>query len=212
MQRKQCKRGDFLYRQWRPAVRLRGISRSTSCSSFSASLTKGKSALAVWRFALTNSRKALELARDGLADAVAFTPFNKHAMRLFEPSCVDEIEIIGAELGGGPGREFNVLDHLSNARITSHVPLSKVASLITRQSVLNGLILTDRCMREVGFPQPHIAVAALNPHAGDGGISVMRTMPRSCPRSPAPRRAAFSAKGRSRPTPWSCPQSAAIST
>ena len=132
-------------------------------------MTKGKSALAVWRFALTNSREALELARDGLADAVAFTPFNKHAMRLFEPSCVDEIEIIGAELGGGAGREFNVLDHLSNARITSHVPLSKVASLITRQSVLNGLILTDRCMREVGFPQPHIAVAALNPHAGDGG-------------------------------------------
>ena len=134
-----------------------------------ASLTTGESSLAGGRFALTNFRKALQLARDGLADAVAFTPFNKHAMRLFEPTYVDEIEIIGAELGGGPGREFNVLDALWNARITSHVPLSKVSSLITRQAVLNGLILTDRCMREAGFPQPRIAVAALNPHAGDGG-------------------------------------------
>ncbi len=132
-------------------------------------LTTGESALAGGRFALTNFRKALRLARDGLADAVAFTPFNKHAMRLFEPSYVDEIEIIGAELGGGPGREFNVLDRLWNARITSHVPLSKVSGLITRQSVLNGLILTDRCMREAGFERPRIAVAALNPHAGDGG-------------------------------------------
>lgn len=125
--------------------------------------------LAGGRFALTNFRKALQLARDGLADEVAFTPFNKHSMRLFEPTYVDEIETIGAELGGGPGREFNVLDALWNARITSHVPLSKVSSLITRQSVLNGLILTYRCMRESGFPPPRNAVAALNPHAVDGG-------------------------------------------
>lgn len=134
-----------------------------------ASLTTGDSSRAGGRFALENFRKALNLARDGLADAVAFTPFNKHAMRLYDSSYVDEIEIITAELGGGPGREFNVMDNLWNARITSHVPLSKVSSLITRQAVLNGLLLTDRCMREAGFKQPRIAVAALNPHAGDGG-------------------------------------------
>lgn len=134
-----------------------------------ASLTTGDSSEAGGRFALQNFRKALNLARDGLADAVAFTPFNKHAMRLYDPTYVDEIDVINAELGGGPGREFNVMDNLWNARITSHVPLSKVSSLITRHAVLNGLILTDRCMREAGFAQPRIAVAALNPHAGDGG-------------------------------------------
>jgi 4-hydroxythreonine-4-phosphate dehydrogenase len=96
-------------------------------------LITGESALAGWRFALTNFRKALQFARDGLPGAIAFTPFNKHATRLFESSFFDEIEIIGAELGGGPGRKVNVLDHLWNARITSHVPLSKVASLITVQ-------------------------------------------------------------------------------
>jgi 4-hydroxythreonine-4-phosphate dehydrogenase len=42
-------------------------------------------------FALTNYRHALKLACDGKADAVAFTPFNKQAMRLAYPPSDDEI-------------------------------------------------------------------------------------------------------------------------
>ena len=53
--------------------------------------------------------------------------------------------------------------------MTSHVALSDVARMITRAAVLDTLILTDRCMRDAGFERPRIAVAALNPHAGDGG-------------------------------------------
>ena len=133
------------------------------------SLTTGQSSVAGGQFALTNFRTALKLASDGTADAVTFTPFNKHAMRLAHPPYVDEIEIITEHLGGGPGREFNVLGQLWNARVTSHVPISGVAALITRQAVLNGIVLTDRCMRDAGFANPRIAVAGLNPHAGDGG-------------------------------------------
>ncbi|MEZ5844316.1 MAG: 4-hydroxythreonine-4-phosphate dehydrogenase PdxA [Hyphomicrobiaceae bacterium] len=134
-----------------------------------ATMTTGESSQAGGAFALRNFRAVLRLARAGAADAVTFTPFNKHAMRLAWPAYVDEIEIITEDLGGGPGREFNILPDLWNARITSHVPLSKVASLITREAVLNGILLTDRCMKEAGFANPRIAVAALNPHAGDGG-------------------------------------------
>ncbi len=122
------------------------------------------------RFALTNYRYALTLARDGHADAVCFTPFNKHAMRLAHPPYDDEIsfsaEVVGLD---GPASEFNILGDLWNARVTSHVPLSEVASLITRERVLRGLKLTDAAMRAAGFATPRIAVAGLNPHAGDGG-------------------------------------------
>ncbi len=76
------------------------------------SLTTGHSSIEGGRFALMNFRTALRLAAKGQADAVTFTPFNKHAMRLAHPSYVDEIEIITEDLGGGPGREFNVLDRL----------------------------------------------------------------------------------------------------
>jgi 4-hydroxythreonine-4-phosphate dehydrogenase len=122
------------------------------------------------RFALTNYRLALTMARDGRADAVCFTPFNENAMRLAHPAYGDEIsfsaDIVGLD---GPASEFNVLDGLWNARVTSHIPLAEVATLITRERVLRALRLTDASMRTAGFERPRIAVAGLNPHAGDGG-------------------------------------------
>lgn len=122
------------------------------------------------RFALTNYRLALTLAKNGQADAVCFTPFNKNAMRLAHPPYDDEISFSAEVIGtAGPASEFNVLGDLWNARVTSHVPLSEVAGLITAERILRGLKLTDSAMRAAGFERPRIAVAGLNPHAGDGG-------------------------------------------
>ncbi|MCX7342519.1 MAG: 4-hydroxythreonine-4-phosphate dehydrogenase PdxA [Hyphomicrobiales bacterium] len=134
-----------------------------------ATLTTGTSSRAGGAFSMQNFRTVLSLAAEGLADAVSFTPFNKHAMRLAEPSYVDEVDVIATGLGEPPGREFNVLPTIWNARVTSHVPLSGVAPLIRREAVREAIVLTDRCMRAAGFAAPRIAVAALNPHAGDGG-------------------------------------------
>ncbi|SEP49121.1 4-hydroxythreonine-4-phosphate dehydrogenase [Methylobacterium sp. ap11] len=134
-------------------------------------ITLGKAQRAGGAFALRNLREAIQLAASGEADAVCFTPFNKAAMRMEHPPYDDEIgytaEVLG--LADVPAKEFNILDGLWNARITSHVPLSAVASLITYDAVLEGLRLTDRSLKDSGFPTPRIAVAGLNPHAGDGG-------------------------------------------
>ena len=82
----------------------------------------------------------------------------------------DEMGFINSVLGIAPvASEFNVLDTLWNARVTSHVPLSAVAGLITRERVLRGIQLTHDNLRASGFARPRIAVAGLNPHAGDGG-------------------------------------------
>jgi 4-hydroxythreonine-4-phosphate dehydrogenase len=121
-------------------------------------------------FALANFRAALALAAKGGADAVTFTPFNKFAMRQALPGYDDEIALISEATGGAHhGREFNILGKLWNARVTSHVPLKDVARHISKDAVLNAIVLTDRCMREAGFARPRIAVAGLNPHAGDNG-------------------------------------------
>jgi 4-hydroxythreonine-4-phosphate dehydrogenase len=121
-------------------------------------------------FALANYRLALTLARDGRVDAVCFTPFNKKAMRLARPAYDDEISFSADVVGlDGPASEFNILDRLWNARVTSHISLAEVAPRITRQGLLRGLELTDHSMRNAGFDRPRIAVAGLNPHAGDGG-------------------------------------------
>jgi 4-hydroxythreonine-4-phosphate dehydrogenase len=121
-------------------------------------------------FALENYRTALLLAKSGTARAVCFTPFNKAAMRMALASYDDEIGFTQDVLDvHTPASEFNVLEGLWNARVTSHVPISRVASLITRDNVLRGIRLTDQSLRESGLAAPRIAVAGLNPHAGDGG-------------------------------------------
>ena len=121
-------------------------------------------------FAMANFRTALALCRDGVAGSVTFSPFNKQSMRLSHPAYEDEVVFLTEFLHfKGVAQEFNILPNLWNARVTSHVPISDVAALITRDAVLRGLKLTDSAMKATGFAKPRIAVAGLNPHAGDGG-------------------------------------------
>ena len=135
-----------------------------------AGVERGVASKAGGDFALANYHHALTLARKGQADAVCFTPFNKKAMRLARDEYDDEIafsaEVVGLTT---PASEFNVLGKLWNARVTSHIALKDVSSRLSTERIHRALTLTDACMRRAGFAKPRIAVAALNPHAGDGG-------------------------------------------
>lgn len=129
----------------------------------------GESSTAGGKAALENFGAALLAADAGAADCVFFTPFNKHAMRLARADYVDEIGFIDATIDAPEsGREFNVLDEVWNARVTSHVPMKNVAAMLTEERIYQGLCLTVRVMEAAGIARPRIGVAAFNPHAGDG--------------------------------------------
>jgi 4-hydroxythreonine-4-phosphate dehydrogenase len=135
-----------------------------------AEVPRGEVSEAGGRFATTNFRRALAMAAAGEVGAVCFSPFNKAAMRLVTPDYEDEIGFTAAAIGfRGTAKEFNILDGLWNARVTSHVPLKAVAGLLSREAILDNLRLTAEALRASGVARPRIAVAALNPHAGEGG-------------------------------------------
>jgi 4-hydroxythreonine-4-phosphate dehydrogenase len=135
-----------------------------------ADVALGKVSKAGGAFALRNFRTALEFARDGHAHAVCYAPLNKAAMRQAHPSYDDEIgflhEVLDSEAHAS---EFNILGNLWNARVTSHVALKEVAVLITQDAIVKSVELVHAALIEAGVEVPRIAVAALNPHAGDGG-------------------------------------------
>jgi 4-hydroxythreonine-4-phosphate dehydrogenase len=134
------------------------------------SIERGRPSRVGGEFALANYRRALELVAQGAAHAVCFTPFNKQAMRLAEPSYEDEIGFTAGVLGfKGTATEFNILDGLWNARVTSHIPLAEVSASLSIEKIVAALELTAAALRAAGFDSPRIGVAALNPHAGDGG-------------------------------------------
>ena len=128
-----------------------------------ASKTAGEAVLATFG-------KALDLCRAGTTEGLCFMPFNKEAMHLAGLGAEDEAQWARLRIGHeGRVSEFNVIDGMWNARVTSHVPLKEVAERLSQEEIVASVKLADRTLKEAGFPRPRIAVAALNPHAGDGG-------------------------------------------
>ncbi len=57
------------------------------------------------------------------------------------------------------------------ALLTEHVPISAIASAITKENIINKInLFTTSLQQDFGIDKPKIAVLALNPHAGDGGL------------------------------------------
>ena len=134
------------------------------------SIERGVATRAGGESAQANYRHALRMVVEGQADAVCFTPFNKQAMRMAEPTYDDEILFTSNAIGfDGLATEFNVLEGLWNARVTSHIPLKEVSAHLSEAKIVAALELTAQALRAAGFNPPRIGVAALNPHAGDGG-------------------------------------------
>ncbi|TNF64272.1 MAG: 4-hydroxythreonine-4-phosphate dehydrogenase PdxA [Rhodobacteraceae bacterium] len=114
--------------------------------------------------------KALDLARAGAIDGILFGPFNKAALTAAGMNAEDEHRYIAQYLGfEGHHGELNVLDDLMTTRVTSHIGLREVAGNITAEGVEKAIGLAEDTLRRAGKSRPRIAVAALNPHAGDNG-------------------------------------------
>ncbi len=107
---------------------------------------------------------------EGKSDGVLFAPLNKASMHRGDLKHEDEMRFIADELDYfGPFGELNVLDDLWTTRVTSHVPLKDVAANITTEGVLKAIRFANETLLSAGIGMPRLAVAGLNPHAGDGG-------------------------------------------
>ena len=114
--------------------------------------------------------QALQFAQSGVIDAIVFGPFNKAAMHLAGLGHDDELHYMAEKLGVTSYiSELNTLDGMWTSRVTSHVALRDVADMITEERITEAVHLVHNVLRRSGVPHPRISVAALNPHAGDGG-------------------------------------------
>jgi 4-hydroxythreonine-4-phosphate dehydrogenase len=119
------------------------------------------------RLALT---AALDAASRGEVDAVCFAPLNKLAMKKGGMDFEDELHFFASHLGVTDYFcEFNTLGTLWTSRISSHVPLAEIPKYVTKERIQAAARLTYKTLKRAGFSQPRVAVAALNPHGGEGG-------------------------------------------
>ena len=122
------------------------------------------------RYSLQTLEIALDLARSGRVDSICFAPLNKEAMHRAGIGFDDELHWFADRLGhDGYVCEFNVMKDLWSSRVTSHVALRDIFDLITEDRIMQSIRLIHGALRQSGLNRPRIAVAAINPHGGDGG-------------------------------------------
>lgn len=121
-------------------------------------------------FILESLKIGVEMVATGRADALCFGPLNKGAMRMGGMRQEDEMRWLSSELNyTGVCGEFNVLDRLWTARVTSHIPLSAVAGQLSAGKVAQAIGMLMQALKDAGVAQPKIGVCGLNPHNGDNG-------------------------------------------
>jgi 4-hydroxythreonine-4-phosphate dehydrogenase len=112
----------------------------------------------------------LDAAKRGDIDAVCFAPLNKLAMKKGGMDFEDELHFFADYFGVKDYFcEFNTLGTLWTSRISSHIPLADIPKYVTGDRIKSAVRLTWRTLQQAGFANPRVAVAALNPHGGEGG-------------------------------------------
>ena len=106
----------------------------------------------------------------GRIDAVATAPINKAAWAMAGLAWRGHTELL-AELTGA--RRVAMLFHSERLRVvlaTTHVPLAEVPRHLTRERLEEVVGLAHDGLPRFGYPRPRLAVAGLNPHAGENGL------------------------------------------
>ncbi|WP_175794026.1 4-hydroxythreonine-4-phosphate dehydrogenase PdxA [Burkholderia ambifaria] len=155
---------------------VRGRS-SIACAAFvevdtidPADVAVGQPGAAGGRSTLAVLDQCLEAALAGDIDAICFAPLNKYAMKLGGLKHDDELHHFAEALGvTGYFCEFNTLGELWTARISSHIPLKEAAAQLSVERIEQASELIYQSLLANGVAAPKVAIAAFNPHGGDGG-------------------------------------------
>jgi len=133
-------------------------------------LPRARVSAAAGRAAYEYIETAVALAKAGAIDGIVTAPINKEALAAAGMTHSGHTEILAALSGT---RDFAMLlmgHELRVIHVTTHVALRRVPDLVTRDRVLRTIQLAQRTLEGLGIPRGRIAVAGLNPHAGEDGL------------------------------------------
>ena len=147
----------------------RGKTNLVACGE-NAEIMPGKPTPEAGRAAVEALCTAMRDLKAGLLDALVTAPFDKETVQADDFRYTGHTEYLAAEL---EGEAMMILcsDSLRVGLVTKHIPVSEIARNITKERIVRDLDTLRRALIEdFGIVEPRIAVMALNPHAGDGGL------------------------------------------
>lgn len=134
------------------------------------SMEMGQEQAACGKCAAEFIEAAVQLCQSGQIQAITTAPINKKSLRLAGYSFPGHTEFLAALTGSQDFAMTFISPALRVSLLTTHVPLTEVSSYVKRASLEKLIRLVNRELIRYGIPQPRIAVAALNPHGGEGTL------------------------------------------
>ena len=147
----------------------RGKANLVACGE-TADIAPGKPTPEAGRAAVEALCAAMRDLKAGHLDALVTAPVDKETVQADDFRYTGHTEYLAAEL---EGEAMMILcsDVLRVGLVTKHIPVSEIARNITKERIVRDLDTLRRALIEdFGIVEPRIAVMALNPHAGDGGL------------------------------------------
>lgn len=143
-----------------------------NCSEDEVKVDLGKPSRESGKAAFYALEKAMAEYKEGLFDVLVTAPIHKQMIQSEAFTFPGHTEYIEQSVGEG-AKALMILagERLRVALVTGHVPVSKVSSVLTKELIEEKLQLFNTSLKaDFGIGAPRIAVLALNPHAGDGGV------------------------------------------
>ncbi len=114
-------------------------------------------------------RRACELASEERIDAISTAPISKESLRAAGIRGIGHTELLADYLHSPDPLTLFITGNMRIFFLSRHLSLRQAIEYITEERVAAMIRRVDGAMRGFGFESPSIAVAALNPHASDGG-------------------------------------------
>ncbi len=115
-------------------------------------------------------RRAVDWLLEGKIDATASGPTNKETLRVAGHSFAGVTEIFAHLTGAANVSTLLVVGPLRIFQITTHVSLREALSLLTSERILQSIRIAHETLSQLEGAPPKLAIAGLNPHAGENGL------------------------------------------
>ncbi|MFE0752849.1 4-hydroxythreonine-4-phosphate dehydrogenase PdxA [Inquilinus sp. NPDC058860] len=122
------------------------------------------------RFAYLAVERAVRLAQAGRIQGMVTGPLNKEALNKAGYHFAGHTEMLAALTGVRGSVMMLAHGNMRVSHVTTHIALQDVPARLTPERLRTVIDLTDRALAGLALPRRRIAVAALNPHAGEGGL------------------------------------------
>ena len=114
--------------------------------------------------------RAVTDAQAGLIDAAATGPINKESLQAAGHQFAGHTEIFAHYTGTKDYTMMLIEGNLRVVHVSTHVSLREALDLVKTERIITVISLAHQALRDMGITDPRIAVAGLNPHAGEGGL------------------------------------------